>query len=123
MPVQGKKLVLWMCASVIAAMLLIDGGMRVFQSRLMIAQFQSFGYGTGALRAYGAAEVLAALLVLSPPARLFGAVFAVALMALAVFAYISTGMGFPAAPVTLAILTLALIWMHLEQRMPRMRKP
>jgi hypothetical protein len=86
MPVQGKKLVLWMCASVVAALLLIDGGMRVFQARLMIAQFQSFGYGTGALRAYGAAEMLAVVLLLSPPARLVGAVFAVILMALGVFA-------------------------------------
>ncbi len=118
MPVSGKKLVLWMCAAVIASLFLIDGGMRVFLVKVMIGQFERFGYGIGALRAFGAAEILTALLLLTPPARLVGAGLAVALMGLGVFAYVSTGVGFPAFPVTVALLSLALIWMHLEQRMP-----
>ena len=89
----------------------------------MVAQFESFGYGSGALKAFGAAEVLAGLLLLAPRVRLLAAGFALLLTALGVFAYVSTGVGFPAVPVTLAILSLALIWMHLEQRMGRPGKP
>jgi hypothetical protein len=117
MPVSGKKLVLWACASLLAALLILDGALKVFQLNLMVAQFERFGYGTGALRAFGAAEVLTGLLLLAPPARLLAAGAVVLLMALGVFAYISTGAGFPALPMVVTVLSLALIWMHLEQRM------
>jgi uncharacterized membrane protein YphA (DoxX/SURF4 family) len=123
MPLSGKKLVLWMCAVVVAALLIIDGALRVFQLNLMVAQFERFGYGLGALRAFGGAELLAGLLLLTPPVRLLAAGLAALLMAMAVFAYVSTGAGFPAAPITVAVLCLALIWMHLEQRLPRAGKP
>ena len=123
MAVSGKKLVLWMCVVVVAALLLIDGGLRLIELKLMVAQFERFGYGVGALKIFGAAEVLAGLMLLVPPARLVGAGLTLLLMGLGVFAYISTGVGFPAAPVTLAVLSLALIWMHLEQRMTTPGKP
>ena len=123
MPVPGKIIVLWMCASLLAGVLLLDGALRLIELNLMVAQFERFGYGLGALKAFGAAEVLTALLLLAPPARLIGAGFALLLMALGVFAYVSTGAGFPAAPVTMAVLSLALIWMHLEQRIDSPRKP
>jgi hypothetical protein len=123
MPVPGKIIVLWMCATLLAGVLLLDGLLRLIELNLMVAQFERFGYGLGALKAFGAAEVLTALLLLAPPARLIGAGFALLLMALGVFAYVSTGVGFPAAPVTMAVLCLALVWMHLEQRIDSPRKP
>ena len=114
---------LWMCASVLAALFLIDGGLRLAGLQLMVSQFERFGYGVGTMKAFGLAEVLTGLLLLTPPARLVAAGFALLLMALGVFAYVSTGRGFPAAPAVLAVLSLALIWMHLEQRMSSPGKP
>ncbi len=123
MAVSGKKLVLWMFASLLAVMLLIDGGLRVFAMKLMVAQFERFGYGTGALRVFGAAEVVAGVLLLIPAARLAGAGFSILLMALAAFAYVSTGVGFPTAAVVLSVMSLAVIWMILEQRIDGGAKP
>ena len=123
MAVSGKKLVLWMFVFLLAVMLLVDGGLRVFQMKLMVAQFERFGYGVGALQAFGAAELLAGVLLLAPGAQLFGAGFTILLMALAVFAYVSTGVGFPAAAAVLALMSMAIIWMKLEQRMDGPAKP
>ena len=116
MAVSGKKLVLWMFVSLLATMLLLDGALRVFQMHLMVAQFERFGYGTGALVAFGAAELLAGVLLLTPAAQLYGAGFTMLLMAVAVFAYVSTGVGFPVAATVLTLMSMAIIWMKLEQR-------
>lgn len=123
MAVSGKKLVLWMFVSLLAAMLLLDGALRVFRLKLMVAQFERFGYGVGSMQAFGAAELLAGVLLLIPAAQLFGAGFTILLMALAVFAYASTGVGFPAAATVLSLMSLAVIWMKLEQRMDGKAKP
>ncbi|MEZ5396980.1 MAG: hypothetical protein R2724_29950 [Bryobacterales bacterium] len=98
MAVQGKKLVLWMCASVVATLILVDGLLRVIGLQLMAAQFARFGYGVGAMKAFGAAELLAGILLLVPAARLAGAALGLLLMSLAAFAYVSTGVGFPQPP-------------------------
>ncbi|MCB1019766.1 MAG: hypothetical protein H6509_10550 [Bryobacterales bacterium] len=115
---QGKKLVLWMCASVVASLLLLDGLLRVIEIHLMVAQFVRFGYGVGAMKLFGAAELLAGVLLLVPAARMAGATLGLLLMSLAAFAYVSTGVGFPVAPTVVTVLLLALVWMHLEQRLP-----
>jgi hypothetical protein len=106
-----------MFVALVAVMLLLDGALRVFQLKLMVAQFERFGYGIGALQAFGAAELAAGLLLLIPAAQLFGAGFAILLMALAAFAYVSTGVGFPAAAIVIALMSMAVIWMRLEQRL------
>lgn len=119
MAVSGKKLVLWMFAGLLAFLMLLDGALRVFQMHLMVAQFERFGYGTGALQAFGAAELLAGVLLLAPAAQLIGAGFTMLLMAVAAFAYVSTGVGFPAAPLVFTLMSMAVIWMKLEQRTGR----
>ena len=109
---------MWMFVSLLAAMLLIDGALRVFRMHLMVAQFERMGYGTGALQAFGAAELAAAALLLTPALQLAGAGFTMLLMAIAVFAYVSTGVGFPAAATVLTLMSMAIVWMKLEQRKP-----
>ena len=123
MAVSGKKLVLWMFVSMLAVMLLLDGALRVFQMKLMVAQFERFGYGTGTLQTFGAAELLAGVLLLIPAAQVIGAGFTILLMAVAVFAYVSTGVGFPTAAAVLTLMSMAIIWMNLEQRLDRGAKP
>ena len=117
---RAKKIALWSLTTLLAALFLLVGTLKLAGAEQLVAQFTKFGLPTWFRLFVGVAEIAGAVLLIVPRTTTLGAGGLGILMAGCVFLHFKTGEGPQSIP-ALVLLTLLAITGY--ARLPHQRVP